>query len=128
MNIAEVVDGIMRKVLFKAEELEGGVPADAVLVEAITRKFGFHPGRLEAAREEIAACIAELPDPFRKSKGGGWSFLQMCCDKNEKQWGEHTNCEALLALAIGTKQGDFLMPKDMWWMFPQSMPYVWLGE
>lgn len=124
-NIAERIDKIMTDVLFKDEEIVDGKPSeDAVLVEGIVRNFSFHHSRLESHREEIRKIIAQMPKPFFRDSGGGWSTLNLCMTESGDQWGEHRNVEALAVLAIGLKLGHFLMPRDMWKIFPGGMPYV----
>ena len=126
MNIAERVDTIFKDSLFLDIELKDSntPPANAILVEGIINKFGFHPERLESHKDEITDLINLMPDNFQKSKGGGWSFLNLCMDKDNNQWGEHINMEQLVALAIATNQGKFAMPREMWNILPGGMPYV----
>jgi hypothetical protein len=127
-SLAKRVDAVMVDCLYRpAEAPDGKPPVDAVIVKGIVRDFAFHPARLASHKADIAAMCDELPDTFHKSGGGGWSFLNLCMDKRGHQWGEQTDGEALVALAAGTEQGGFLMPRDMWSMFPGDMPYVWLG-
>lgn len=49
-----------------------------VIVQGITRNFGFHPERLKEQRELISAILAELPAEFKK----GYTFLNLCNNKN----------------------------------------------
>lgn len=131
LNIAERTEKILLDCLFKqnemTEEMKNGIiPKDspAVVVKGIVNTFGFHPQRLESHREEVRTLLNEMPDNFHKSKGGGWSFLQMCVDKNENQWGEHRNMEQLMCLGIGLKMVEYCLPKEMWSALPGSMPYL----
>lgn len=125
-DLAERVETVLKDCLYRGDELpDGKPPEDAVIVDGIMQKFGFHPARLAAHKEEIAAMCNELPDDFQKSKGGGWSFLNLCMTKDGNQWGEHRNCEQLVVLAIGSGQGGYPMPRDMWPMLPGSVPYVY---
>jgi hypothetical protein len=124
-NIADKVRAIVMDSLFKDGEVQNNVPpADAVIVEGIRGKMGFHPGRLESHRAEIAAILREMPDAFHKNSGGGWSFLQLCLDKNDNHWGEHVSMDELCVLAIGLKLGEWCLPRNMWMMLPGHMPYV----
>lgn len=128
-TLAERVEATIKDCLYRDEEITAGEqPADAVIVKGLVRTFGFHPGRLAAHKADIAAMCDELPDTFHKSGGGGWSFLNLCMDKHGHQWGEQSDGEALVALAAGTEQGGFMMPREMWSMFPGGVPYVWLGN
>jgi hypothetical protein len=126
--LADRVDEVIADCLYRPEEItEGKPPEDAVIVEGIVRKFAFHPGRLASHKDDVAAMCDELPDNFHKSAGGGWTFLNLCMDKHGNQWGEQSNGEALVALAIGTEQGGYALPRDMWSVLPGGVPYVWLG-
>ena len=124
--LCEQVQTILADSLFTDAELGGaeGPPSDVVLVEGIVRKWGFHPDRLEAHKEEVRNILALFPDEFMQGKGGGWSFLNLCNTKDGVQWGEHPDMEALCCLAIGLGLGKWQMPKEMWSIFPGGMPYV----
>ena len=61
----------------------------ALSVENVDRIFVivcFHSERLESHREEIKEMVLQLPDSFRKGKGGGHSFLNMCENRNGDLW------------------------------------------
>lgn len=119
----DAVRAIARKVLFKDDEItDGKPPENAIIVDGIMRKYAFHPERVAAAKPEIDALLAELPDAFRKDKGGGWSFLNACMDKNDNQWGEHPDMEMLICLGIAAKSASWVM-KDMANILPGGMPY-----
>jgi len=124
MNISSKVDTIFLDSLFTDEEIDGSntPPEGAVLVEGIVSKFGFHPERLATHKDQISDLIKLMPEEF--SKGGGWSFLNLCMDKDGNQWGEHRNMEQLVALAIATEQGKYVMPREMWSVLPGGMPYI----
>lgn len=124
---ATAVDTILTKCLFTEEEIssagEGRPPEGAVIVEGVMQKFGFHPGRVTENKEAIRLLLAELPSEFRANEGGGWSFLNACMDKNDRQWGEHRNVEALLVLGLASGQAQYVLPRAMWAAFPGGMPY-----
>ncbi len=120
---SEAVHKIMADCMFTDSEINSGLPDNAVLVEGIINNFGFHPGRLETHKAEIAELLAELPDNFQAGGGGGWSFLNACLTKKGDQWGEHRDIEALLALGIATDQAKYLLSRDMWTSMPGGMPY-----
>lgn len=120
---ASRLDAIFKDCLFKEDELHDGNPGgDFVKVEGIVRNFGFHPTRLQSHRDEIIAMFDDLHPNF--TVGGGWTFLNLCADKEGVQWGEHRNCEQLVALAIGLKRGAYCLPRDMWDVLPGGVPYV----
>lgn len=126
MNIAENVERIFSDCLFRDNEIsDGKPPADAVLVEGIVSKYGFHPERLAAHKAEIAEVIRRMPNEFMAdSHAGGHSFLNLCMDKDGNQWGEHHNMEQLVTLAIATKQGQYLLPREIWRALPGGVPYL----
>ncbi len=104
---------------------EGPTPADAVIVDGIQQKFGFHPQRLESHRAQVLTWLLALPDQFLQSKGGGWSFLNACNDRNNEQWtGFHQRMDQLFSLGLGLGLVSYLMPRDMWEVLPGGMPYI----
>jgi len=119
------VSEIFENCLFKAKEIVGGKPIVVPLVgKGVISDFGFHPTRLESYKTEIFEMLNDLPDSFKKSKGGGMSFLNACMTKDDIQWGEHQNIEQLFALGEALKIISYPMPKDMWHILPGGMPYV----
>jgi hypothetical protein len=123
---ARKVREIVLDSLFKDEEApkDGSIPLNAIIVEGITVKIGFHKERLESHREEIRELLAELPENFMAEKGGGWSFLNACNDKDGHQWGEHRNMEELFMLGMGLGVVKYILPRKMWAFLPGAMPYV----
>lgn len=116
---AKNVESIFLHCLFKKDE----DTSNAIIVEGVVGKFGFHPDRLIEKKAEIAELLEQLPDNFKAESGGGWSFLNACMTNSGDQWGEHRNIEQLLTLGIATDQARILMPRKMWSMFPGGMPY-----
>jgi len=106
-----------------AEAGKGVVPKDAILVEGVATKVGFHPGRVASHRDEIASMLSELSDEFKVTGGGGMSFLQACYTKSEEHWGEHQNMEQLFLLGLAVKMVRLLLPREMWGALPGGMPY-----
>lgn len=122
---ATKLEEVLVSCLYKeGESIEGHIPVQGVMAD-----FGFHPQRLEAARPYIIECLSNLPEPFfakseRHPEGkDGWSFLNLCCTKDNNLWGQHRNCEQLCVLAIGLGLAHWTMPRDMWGAFPGGMPY-----
>lgn len=125
MNIAKEIDSIVSYCLFKEEEVVGGPPADAVIVDLIQSKMGFHKGRVTEKREEIRALLNEMSPDFHKNGGGGMTFLNLCNDKNGNQWTDfHATMECLIAIGMAVGMAEFCLPKEMWAMMPGGMPYV----
>lgn len=127
---AERVQTITLECLYKSEELDDGKPPpDAVLSQGVVKGFGFHPGRLQAKKAEVLQLIKEIvADSFLKRGGQGYSFLELCVDRNGQQWAEHPTMEELFCLAQGLGLAGFCVPRDMWHMFPGGMPYIWFSD
>ena len=123
---AKRIKEIFLDCLLKEQEIDknGNPLVELIKVEGIVNNFGFHPERVKKHTNEIISFLDELPDDFKLSKGGGWSFLNACIDKNGYQWGEHNNIEQLFSLGIAIGKANFLMPRSMWSAFPGGMPYV----
>lgn len=117
------VHTITKRVLFKNDEIVSGKPpANALIVEGILRNYAFHPERVAAAKPEIDAMLAELPDQFYRAKGGGWSFLNACMDRHGNQWGEQPDMETLVCLGIAAGSATWLL-KEMSTALPGGVPY-----
>jgi len=117
----QAVNTIFLDCLFRDEELTGDVPPpDAVLVEGVVTKAGFHPGRLKQHEAEIGTLLDELPPEFKD----GWSFLAMCQDKHGNLWtGVHRSVEELVLLGLAISKVKLLSPRGMWPIMPGGMPY-----
>ena len=121
------VQDLTKNALYAEEEIpeDGKPPENAVIVEGLVRKFGFHPERLEKTRDDVKSMLAELPDKFKE----GWSFLNMCTTKDGELWtGDHGTMESLVVLAIGLGLADYPFPREMWKMLPGSVPYIIIKE
>lgn len=106
----------------RAKEGDPGVP---VKVEGVVRSLAFNPARISKHTAQISELLAELPDEFLLGKGGGWSFLNACNDRQGNLWtGEHRTMESLFCLGIAAGKAKWLMPRDMWDVLPGGMPYV----
>lgn len=123
------VEEIFRDCLYTDAEMagvpEGETPEGVVIVEGILSRFGLHPERLESHRAEVNEMLMNLPIGFRRSSGGGWSFLQGCQDRNDVQWtGLHQTVGELFTLGIGLGEVSYLLPRELWSAFPGGMPYL----
>lgn len=94
-----------------------------ILVEGVVRNFGFRPDRVEANRQDITDYLMQLPDTFRESVGGGWSFVEGCTDKDGRQWGDQIHAEALFAMGQAIKMVSLPVPKQLWKCLPGGVPY-----
>ena len=117
---AKCVETIFIDCLFKEEE----DTSKYIKAEGIVTNVGFHPERLEQYRAEVADILNQLPDEFKTSGGGGWSFLNACNDKDGNQWtGLHQRMEQLFLLGIGLGVVKSVLPREFWKDLPGGMPY-----
>lgn len=118
---AQNVSETFRKCLFK----DGEDTSNHVIGEGVMMKIGFHPERLKEKTQDIENMISCLHDNFKANIGGGWSFLNLCEDKNGNQWADmHQTMDELVCLGNAIGKINFLMPRELWKMFPGGMPYV----
>lgn len=117
---SENVETIFMKCLFN----EGEDTENRIEVEGIVGSFGFHPERVAQHKDDIFDMLNQLPDKFKESSGGGWTFLNACENSRGEQWtGLHQTMEQLVCLGIAIEKVKFIMPRNLWSMFPGSMPY-----
>jgi len=125
------VNSIITDCLFDKDENEGMTDEEMIKsdacnhVQGIMASFSFNRERLESHREEIRSMLMQLPTEFTESGGGGWSFLNACNRKDGTQWtGMQYMMEGLFIMGIGLGLCKFLMPREMWNIFPGGMPYI----
>ncbi len=116
---AERLREIFKDCMFR----DGEDTENRVEVEGIMNRFGFHPERLKSHQEEIAAMLAELPDDFMRTKGGGMSFLNACYDRHGNHWAEHPTMDMLFSIGTAIGRAKCVMPRAMWSVLPGGMPY-----
>jgi hypothetical protein len=116
--LPERVTEEQRKVILSGRDLPGFVKG-----EGVRGRFLFDKKKLEEKRADVVDMLKELPDQFRNSGGGGWSFLNACTNKDGEQWGEHRNIDELVCLGRALGVLDFVLPREAWAMFPGGMPY-----
>jgi hypothetical protein len=122
---AENVEKIFMDCLFDDKEVVEGWPKEELTPgSGVMTNCGFNKKRLEAHRQEISELLDQLPEGFKQ----GWSFLNMCVDKNGVQWGEHPNMDQLVCLGTAIGKLKLLAPREMWGMLPGGMPYYQLME
>lgn len=100
---------------------------DVLVIEGIINRFALSKVKVEIHRKDIKDLLTELPLQFFPSLmggAGGWSFLQMCVDRNDDQWGEHSNMEQLCVLGLATDMVHWCAPRNLWSMLPGGMPYL----
>jgi len=114
------VETILENCLLKLDEVENSTPVE---VDGVVNRYVFHAGRLKDNKEQIVACLQELPDEF--TQAGGGSFLNLCVDKHGNLWtGQHRLCEALLALGIAIGRARIPFPRKLWNICPGGVPYI----
>lgn len=127
------VHQLLLSCLYDDSDIENGAlkstALPAVQVHACRLKIGFNPNKLAEATEAIKATLKELPHFFHlnqyvKNGGDGSSFLTMCMDAEGNQWGEHRNCDELLALGLAIDCVEFPMERALWSCLPGGMPFV----
>lgn len=99
---------------------------DAIKVQGINITPVFRPAQLDVYRADIISMLESLPDEFHVGLGNGWTFLNMCIDRNGVQWTDfHRTCDYLLCLGIGIGAIEYtIKQRDLWRMFPGEMPYI----
>jgi hypothetical protein len=97
----------------------------ALFVEGILTDYSFSQGRIRENAMLIGQMLAELPDQFHHDKGGGWSFLNACMDRQGNQWADqHRRMEDLFCLGIAAGKADWLLPREAWGELTGGMPWV----
>lgn len=97
---------------------------NVINAQGVRLNLDFDPIKLVKNERSIREMLHQLPKEFRASSGGGASFLDMALDENGTLWGEHYHVDALLCLGLAIEKLTFTLPRDKWWKFPQSMPYI----
>lgn len=97
---------------------------DALEIDAIATSVRLSETECKRHGELILAMLLELPDEFRASAGGGWSFLNACMDRHGNQWtGLHARMAQLFALGMGAGLVECQLPRSVWDVLPGGMPY-----
>ena len=86
---AENVEAIFYECLCDENTKSATQPYKGVLNTA-----SFDLAALRKRHGDIEDLLDELPDGFHADKGGGWSFLQACMDREGNQWGLQRNVDA----------------------------------
>lgn len=94
-------------------------------VEGIVAFYMLSKDRVSSHRQEIIDALSELPKEFMKKNGGGWTFLNMCVDKNGRQWsGLHRVMEQLVVLGVAINKVTYCLPRQVWNKLPGGVPYI----
>lgn len=100
--------------------VDGKPTEGTIMAKGAIHTAAFIPDVLESKRELVCSWFDELPPEFTTR---GDSFLNMCMDKDNHQWGEHQHMDALLMLAVGLGLARVSV-REMWHLLPGGMPLV----
>lgn len=117
------VKEIFMDCLFKQDELVDGKPtSEHIEAQGVGFTAWFNPVRVKKYKPEIIRILNQMNPTFKE----GWSFLNLCYDKNEKLWtGNHRTMDELLCLGLATKTIQYCCEdRNLWTMFPGGMPYI----
>ena len=101
-------------------------PEKHAVVEGVGLTFAFDRKALEEQREAYRAFLLEfVPSAFwvgDQDDGGGYSFVGLPFDRDERQWGEQPDADFLVAIAIGMKIGAYCLGREFWGVLPGGRP------
>lgn len=104
--------------------LKGQDKIDIIEVHGVRHFVGFKQTKLKEFEKDIIDMLNCLPDGFKKSKGGGLSFVQAVNDNNDDQWADlHETVDELVCLGLSVGKIQFLLPREEWNKFYGGMPY-----
>ena len=122
LNPARVIE-VFKNCMFKDEELKDNRPtSEYTVATGVLATVVFHTKRLNEHKKEINEMISQI-----KNIEQGPHFLDLCIDKTDRLWtGEHSVVDQLITLGFATELLEVPMnlPRDMWYIFPQELPYV----
>jgi len=120
---ADAVTEAFRDSLFR----EGEPTTNAVIVEGLSCKYGFHPERLQRHHETVRDFLAELNPKFLvEAEGGegGWSFLETASLADGSRWTDDILvCEQLITLGMALDMVRCQTPRALWPDLPGGFPY-----
>lgn len=126
---AENVKKTILECLFTHDEMQTkDVMKEGKKVEGVVRTFVFNPDKLNKNKQKIIDMLMQLPHQFRKSQGGGWSFLNGCIDEDGNQWGEQSTVEALMCLGIAIDKVKYCLPREAWKICYGGVPYFVIDD
>lgn len=118
------VNEILLDCLFDEEDnmtVDKATDENSVRAEGVGITFIFKKEKVEEHKAEIESMVQELHPTFKE----GWTFLNMCYDKDNKLWtGFHQSMNELLCLGLAVGVMEYCSPKETWGMFPGGMPYI----
>lgn len=99
------------------------------IVQGVVISASFDRKKVETHEEEIMQMLMQLPAQFHRPGGCGWTFLNMCIDRDGNQWTDfHQMQDKLVCLGRAIGAVEFVMPRDLWKVFPGGMPYIVIND
>lgn len=113
-NLPVLTDIRVLEIFKECFESTPGETVQRVPVDGIRPvRFAFHPRRVAEYRDEIQAMLAELPDSFMKSKGGGADFVSFGCTRQGSKWtNSYADQEKLALLGVAAGLVEYCMPPE----------------
>ena len=128
----EYIDNLMKECLMEerdprfneiSERLKSGEDVEGfIFVHGVMFRVAFEQKKIDQEREVIAQMLNQLPEEFHKEEAG-YSFLYACMDRDENQWGEHGDIDALICLGLAAGMVKFPFPREVWGALPGGVPY-----
>lgn len=122
LNPARVID-IFKSCMFKDEELKNNRPtSEYTVATGVLATVVFHTKRLNENKTQINEMLDQI-----KNIEQGPHFLDLCIDKTDRLWtGDHSVVDQLITLGFATELLEVPMniPREMWTIFPEGLPYV----
>ena len=98
-------------------------------LKGVLIEVAFNREKIAEHEQDIMQMLMQLPKEFHRPGGCGWSFLNMCIDKNGNQWTDfHQTQDKLVCLGRSIGAVEFLMPRDLWKALPGGMPYIVIND
>lgn len=98
-------------------------------LKGVLIEVAFNREKIVEHEQDIMQMLMQLPKEFHRPGGCGWSFLNMCIDKNGNQWNDfHQTQDKLVCLCRSIGAVEFLMPRDLWKALPGGMPYIVIND
>lgn len=96
------------------------------IIHGVVISAYFDRKKVDAHEEQIMQMLMQLPTEFHSpTGGGGWTFLNMCIDKDGTLWTEfHQMQDKLVCLGRAIGALDYVLPRDLWQVLPGGMPYI----
>lgn len=117
------VNEIFKDCLFEDKDFGTGIQmSEVVVVAGITLTFGFNEQKVIKHKDEINSMLDTMNPTFKE----GWSFLNLCFDKDNSQWtGSHRAMQELMCLGIAIDRIEYCTnDREFWKILPGGMPYI----